>query len=102
MPSDNPYESPKTQSPPAPTNRSPGKLVFGILLLIGMVPASAAAFFCCCLAGVMAVEDTSKPGPDQALAVGFGARSVGGVAVLLLMLFGGIAMIRRANRPPNA
>jgi hypothetical protein len=95
MSSDNPYQAPKTTSPPAP-KRAPGRLMFGILLLIGMVPASAIAFFCCCLAGVAAAERPGQPGPDQTFTVGMLAGAVGGLVVFVLMLWGGIRMIRRS------
>jgi len=101
MASDNPYQSPKTQSPPAPKTRSAGKMIFGILLLVGMVPASAVAFLCCCLAGVAAAERPGHPGPDQALSVGMVAGTIGGLLTLVLMLWGGIWLIRRSKRPPN-
>lgn len=100
MPSENPYESPKSQSPPAPKKRSTGKLVFGVLLLLGMVPASAVAFFCCCLAGASAAERPGQNG-DVAMTAGMIAGSIGGLLTLGLMLWGGIWLIRRSSRPPT-
>ena len=102
MASDNPYQPPKTQSPPAPKERSTGKVIFGILLLLGMVPAAAVAFFCCCLAGVAAAERPGQPGPDQAMTVGIVTGSIGGLLTLALMLWGGIWLIRRSTRLPSA
>ena len=99
MASDNPYQSPKTQSPPAQKKRSTGKLVFGVILLIGMVPASAVAFFCCCLTGVAAAERPGQPGPDQAMNVGMVAGSIGGLLTFGLMLWGGVRLIRRSGGP---
>jgi hypothetical protein len=101
MSNDNPYDPPKTDAPGSkPRRYSAGRLIVGILLLVGMVPASAVAFFCCCLAGVMASENPGQPGADQALNVGMVTGSIGGIAAFALMLWGGIVMIRRSQRPP--
>jgi hypothetical protein len=101
MASDNPYQSPKTQSPPAPKKRATGKLVFGILLLIGVVPASAIAFFCCCLAAATATERGGGNG-DAAISTGMAVGGIGGLLTFGLMLWGGIVMIRRSKQPPRA
>lgn len=99
MASDNPYQSPKTQSAKAP-KRSGGRLMVGVLLLIGMIPASAAAFFCCCLAGAAVVERPDQIGDGET--AGMITGSIGGLLTLVLMLWGGIAMIRRSKQPPSA
>ena len=99
---DNPYQSPKTQSPPAPKRGSGGRLVFGILLLVGMVPASAIAFFCCCLAGMAAVEQPAGAETDATITTGMLAGSVGAVLAFGLMLWGGIRMIQRPRQLPSA
>src|SRR4051812_32253290 len=100
MASDNPYQSPRSQSPPAP-KRSRARMTVGILLLIGMIPASAAAFFCCCLAGASAAERPGQGG-DTSMTIGMVAGSIGGLLTLVLMLWGGIVMIRRSKQPPSA
>jgi hypothetical protein len=94
MASDNPYQSPKTQSPAA--KGSGPRLVIGILLLIAMVPSSAIAFFCCCLAGATAVNS------GDAESAGLAAGAIGGLTAFALMLCGGIWMIRRSRQPPTA
>jgi hypothetical protein len=98
MASDNPYQSPKTQSPAA--KRSGPRLVIGILLLIAMVPSSAIAFFCCCLAGATAANPAANPGDAES--AGLAAGAIGGLTAFVLMLCGGIWLIRRSRRLPSA
>lgn len=103
MSHDNPYQAPRTESAPAknPPARSAWRMTVGILLLVGMAPASAAAFFCCCYAGVAATEGPGGRELDSAITTGLVAGSVGGLLAFGLMLWGGIAMLRRSKRTIN-
>ena len=76
-------------------------MTVGILLLIGMIPASAVTFFCCCLAGATAAESAGQRW-DAPMTTGMVAGSIGGLLTLVLMLWGGIVMIRRSKQPPSA
>lgn len=104
MPDDNPFQSPQTTNAPAKVfpRYSAWRMAVGVLLLVGMVPASAVAFLCCCLAAVAAAERPGQPGPEAALTAGVIAGLVGGVVAFALMLMGGIYLIRRSKQAPTA
>jgi len=100
-PSDeNPYLPPKAPSAtpfPPPRPLKAGPYVMGILLLVGMIPASGVAFFCCCLAGLAVTDGPPRGGVDP-FTIGLIFGTVGGLLVFVGMLAGAIWLVRRANR----